>query len=65
MYIKVYISVLKGYKIGQNKALIVFPPSCEILFFAKSVDPFIPTEKQAGKGEGSREMKEIRFTALQ
>ena len=43
MYIKVYVSVLKGYKIGQNKSSIVFPPSCKILLFAKSVDPYIPS----------------------
>ena len=36
--------MIKGYKIGQNKASIVFPPSCKILLFAKSVDPYIPSE---------------------
>ena len=36
--------MIKGYKIGQNKALIVFPSSCKILLFAKSVDPYIPSD---------------------
>ena len=42
-YIEVHVSVIKGFKIGQNKASIVFRPSCKILLFAKSVDPYIPS----------------------
>ena len=43
-YIEVHVSVVKGYKIGQNEASIVFPPSCKFLLFAKSVDSYIPSD---------------------
>ena len=37
MYIEVYISVLKGYKFGQNKASIIFPSSCAFVCYLEDL----------------------------